>query len=552
MSILARSFSPARRSAETNLTNPVAWFVNLFGGQDTAAGVKVTPVSAMRAAAVFACVRILAETIAALPLHVYRRLPNGGKERAFDHPLYALLHDAPNPEMTSFEWRETIQGHLSLRGNGYSQIIFGDSGIEAGRPIEMIPLNPDRLRVERKDGHGEIFYEYTRDNGSTRKFRFGEVLHERSLGGNGIVGYSPIRMAAEAVGLSLAAEEHGARFFSNGANPSGVLQKETGELSPEAYDRLRKSFAEQYAGLGNSRKPILLEDGLKWQGVSLNHEQAQFLESRKFQVTEIARIFRVPPHMLADLERATFSNIEHQSIEFVMHTILPWVVRKEQRYNSTLLLPSERAEYFCQFSLDGLLRADAKTRAEALHIQRFDGIINANEWRELENMNPYEGGDKFMVQSAMTTVDKIGMEPPASKQQRGGIDPRIGTILYPVVKASAERALRKEFKALRAAAKRTDAAAAVAEFYAEHRTCVTEHLGPAYESLGLALGRDLSPQARALADTFCAEQKRLAEAAVGDAAALDRLITDWEQHRSAQLAEQALKQFQQPASLQAA
>jgi HK97 family phage portal protein len=543
MSILARSF--ARRSAETNLSNPAAWFVNLFGGHDTASGVKVDPVSSLRVAAVFACVRILAETIGSLPLHVYRRLPNGGKERAPDHPLYDLLHSAPNLEMTSCEWRETAMGHGALRGNAYSQIIFGDNGRQAGRPVEIIPLNPDRTRPERDRNTREIFYEYTSDQGATRRFRFGEVLHERSLGSNGIIGYSPIRMAAEAVGVSLAAEQHGARFFSNGANPTGVLQKTTGELSDTAYERLRKSFADQYAGLANSRKPILLEDGLTWQGISLNHEQAQFLETRKFQVTEIARIFRVPPHMLADLERATFSNIEHQSIEFVMHTILPWVVRKEQRYNATLLLPSERAEYFCQFSLDGLLRADAKTRAESLQIQRFNGVINGDEWRATENMNPYPGGDKYLVQSAMVPLDQIGKLPAveatrAAPPEARSEQARLGAILYPVVKASAERALRKELKALRTIAKRTDAGAAIAQFYAEHRTCLAEHLGPAYESLGLAVGRDLAPQARALADTFCSEQQRLAEAAAGDASTLESLLTSWEEKRAGDLAAQAI------------
>ncbi len=536
MSILARTFS-RRSDGVTNLANPAAWFVNLFGGQDTAAGVQVNPGSSLRVAAVFACVRILAETIGSLPLHVYRRLPNGGKERAPEHPLYPLLHSAPNLEMTSFEWRETLQGHKCLRGNGYSQIIFG----EDGRPAEIIPLNPDRTRIDRDRGTREIFYEYTSDTGATRKFRFGEVLHERSLGGNGIVGYSPIRMAAEAVGVSLAAEQHGARFFSNGANPTGVLQKTTGELTDTAYDRLRKSFAEQYAGLANSRKPILLEDGVTWQGISVNHEQAQFLETRKFQVREIARIFRVPPHLIGDLEQATFSNIEQQSIDFVMHSILPWVVRAEQRYNATLLLPSERADYFCEFALEGLLRADAKTRAEALQIQRFNGVINANEWREVENKNPYQGGDRYLVQSAMIPVDQIGKLPPVEAKRT---DARFGTILYPVIKASAERAMRKEVKALRAMAKRTDAAAAIATFYAEHRTYLVEQIGPAYESLGLALGRDLAPQARTIADTFCTEQARLASAAAGDATTFDALLTNWEEKRAGQLAEQAITNLQ--------
>lgn len=546
MSILARMFR--REAVTTNLSNPAAWFVNAFAGEATAAGVRVNPAQALRVAAVFACVRILAETIGSLPLHVYRRLPNGGKERAPDHPLYGLLHSAPNPEMTSLEWRETIQGHLALRGNGYSQVLFGSDGRAAGRPVELIPLNPDRLHLRRDDTTREIRYEYTTDTGATRVFRFGEVLHERSLGGNGLVGYSPIRMAAEAVGVSLAAEEHGARFFSNGANPSGVLQKRDGSgdgtLSDPAYERLRKTFAEAYSGRENARKPLILEDGFTWQGISLNHEQAQFIETRKFQINEIGRIFRIPPHMIGDLERATFSNIEQQSIEFVMHTILPWVVRKEQRYNATLLLPSERAEYFCEFALDGLLRADAKTRAEALQIQLFNGALNPNEWRAIENRNPYDGGDRYFMQSAMVPVSQIGAALVDAKRGADpSTDPRLGAVLYPVLKASAERALRKELKALRALAKRSDAPAEIARFYTEHRGYLAAQVAPAFESLGLALGRDLAPQARTIADTFCAEQQRLATVAAGDATAFDALLTSWESSRAADLARRATEQL---------
>jgi HK97 family phage portal protein len=535
MSFLARPF--ARRSDTSSMENPAAWLVNWFsGGPATASGVRVNPDSALRATAVYACVRVLAETISSLSLQIYRRRADGGKELVREHPVFDLLHTAPNEEMTSAEWRETVMGANALRGNGYSQIRFRPDG----RPGALWPLHPDRVTIRRDLKTRELRYDYVDEDGRTVTYRHGEVLHERSFGGNGIIGHSPIRQAAEAVGISLAAEEHGARFFSNGANPSGVLQSDK-TMSDEAYARLRKSFADQYAGLHNSRKPILLEDGFKWQGISMNHEQSQFIETRQYQVEDIARIFRVPPHLIGHLLRSTNNNIEHQSIEFAMYTMLPWCTRKEQRYNQSLFLPSERAAgYFAQFNLDTLLRGDAKSRAEALQILRFNGVINANEWRALDNRNPYEGGDRYLVQAAMVPVEDVGKNfkapaaVPAEKK-------RLAEVFLPVVLAGAQRALRKELKALRAAAKRPDTLpAAIGTFYADHRTYVTEQIGPAFESLGLALGVDLAPQARRFTDAFCDEQKRLAEAAASEASAFEALLNMWEQKRHQDFASRAL------------
>lgn len=532
MSFLARPFE--RRSS---LENPSGWLVNWFaGGPPTASGVRVDPESALRAAAVFACVRILAETLGSLSLHVYRRLPGGGKERFPAHPLYQLLHNAPNEEMTSTEWRECQMGAKALRGNGYSRIEFrGD-----GRPGAIWPLHPDRTRVVRDLRTKELRYEYSDENGRLVTYRHGEVIHERSFGGNGIIGYSPIRQAAEAVGISLAAEEHGARFFSNGATLGGILEHPA-QLTDPAYDRLKKSFAANQGSVINSHKPLILEEGMKWHDVPLNHEQAQFLETRKFQVTEIARIFRVPPHMIADLEKATFSNIEHQAIEFVTHTMLPWVVRAEQRFNQTLLLPAEQKDLFCEFSLETLLRGDIKSRFEAYQIMRRNGALNANEWREKENLNPIEGGDTYVIEAAMIPIDMLGQNiaRPSLEQKR------LAEAFLPCVLAGAKRALRKEIKALRTLAKRPDAPAAIVQFYSEHRTYLTEQIGPAFESLGLALDIDLTARARDIADEHCIEAQRLAEASAGDATAMENLLNAWEGKRASDLAAKALKALRQ-------
>lgn len=532
MSLFARSFE--RRSGTSTLENPAAWLINwATGGPPTASGIRVSPDTALRQTAVFSCVRVLAETIGSLMLHVYRRRSDGGKELLRTHPLYTLLHDAPNEEMTSPEWREAGMGANAMRGNAYSQVTFRPDG----RPARLWPLHPDRCTLHRDPRTRELFLDYVDDEGKTLKLRQGEFLHERSFGGNGIIGYSPIRMAAEAIGIALAAEEHGARFFSNGANPSGVIQGDK-VLDDGAYARLRASFAENYGGLVNARKPILLEEGFKWQSISLNHEQAQFLETRKFQVPDIARIFRVPPHLIGDLDRSTNNNIEHQSIDFVMYCMLPWCVRKEARYKQTLLLPSEREQgIFVEFNLDSLLRGDAKSRAEALQIQRFNGIINANEWRAKENMNPYKGGERYLVQGAMIPVEDVGknFKAPSTETKR------LAEAFLPVVLAGAQRSLRKELKALRAAAKKADTlAATIRSFYADHRTYVTEQIGPAFEAIGLATDRDLAPHARRFADAFCDEQQRLAEAAAGDAAAFEDLLTRWEQTRDKDFASRAL------------
>jgi len=376
----------------SSLANPDKWLVEWFaGGGKAASGVTVNENTALNSTAVFACVRILAETIASLPLVVYERLESGGKQRAQGHYLYSILHDQPNPEMTSFEFRETLMGHLALWGNAYAEIERDN----AGRVVGLWPLRPDKMRVMRDEQ--SLRYEYQLPNsGTVAVLRQQNVLHIRGLSSNGIVGYSPIRLAREAIGLALATEEFGARFFGQGSRPSGVLEH-PGQLSEEAAKRLRKSWEELHSGLSNAHRIAILEEGMSWKQIGVPPEDAQFLETRKFQITEIARIYRIPPHMLADLERATFSNIEHQAIEFVVHTIRPWLVRWEQALKRDLFMPAERDIYFAEFLVDGLLRGDIESRYRAYSVGRQWGWLSANDVRELENMNPIEGGDTYLI-----------------------------------------------------------------------------------------------------------------------------------------------------------
>lgn len=375
----------------------------------TTSGKTVTERSAMQMTAVYACVRILSEAIAGLPLHLYRYKPDGGKEKAIDHPLYLILHDEPNPEMSSFVFRETLMTHLLLFGNAYAQVIRNGRG----EVIALYPLMPNRMSVER-DENGRLYYQYfkTSDEAGGRNesvvLRPYDVLHIPGLGFDGLVGYSPIAMAKNAIGLSMATEEFGSKFFANGAAPSGVLEHPSTIKDPQ---RVREAWQRQFGGSQNSGKIAVLEEGMKYTPISIAPEQAQFLETRKFQINEIARIFRVPPHMLADLEKSSFSNIEQQSLEFVKYTLDPWVVRWEQSIQRTLFTSEEKRMYFVKFNVEGLLRGDYASRMSGYATARQNGWMSANDIRELENMDripPEEGGDLYLINGNMLPMANAG------------------------------------------------------------------------------------------------------------------------------------------------
>ncbi|MCL2194362.1 MAG: phage portal protein [Oscillospiraceae bacterium] len=376
------------------LSDPRGW--ELFSRSTS--GQTVNERTAMTVTAVYACVRILAESIAGLPLHLYRQQDDGSKTRVHNHPLARVMHAEPNPEMTSFVFRETLMAHLLLWGNAYAQIIRNGWG----RVVALYPLLPNRMQVERIAG--QLCYRYTPDDGVPVVLRRDEVLHIPGLGFDGLVGYSPIAMAKNAVGLALATEEYGSTFFANGANPGGVLEHPGVVKNP---DQLRESWHGQFGGSGKAHKIAVLEEGLKFKSIGIPPDAAQFLQTRKFQITEIARIFRVPPHMLADLERATFSNIEHQSLDFVKYTLNPWVVRWEQALMQALLLPSEKERMFIRFNLDGLLRGDYASRMRGYAQGRQNGWLSVNDVRELEDMNrvPQEqGGDLYHMNGNMVPL----------------------------------------------------------------------------------------------------------------------------------------------------
>ena len=374
------------------------------------AGKRVTDRTALQHIAVYACVRVLSEAIAQLPLHVYK-YNDKGKERVPQHPLYFLLHDQPNPEMTSFVFRETLMSHLLIYGNAYAQIIRNGRGDVIG----LYPLMPNKMKVDR-DEKNRLIYIYSRYDEANPNLKeqgdivlyADEVLHIPGLGYDGLVGYSPIALAKNAIGISIACEDYGASFFGNNANPSGVLEHPGVIKNP---DKLRDAWHRAYGGR-NAHKVAVLEEGVKFTPISIPNNEAQFLETRKFQIEEIARMYRVPLHMIGDLDHATFSNVEHLSLDFVKYSLDPWIVRWEQGLQKALLSDSEKGKYFIKFNVDGLLRGDYASRMQGYSIGIQNGFLCPNDVRELEDMNliPEEkGGFTYMVNGSMSRLCDAGI-----------------------------------------------------------------------------------------------------------------------------------------------
>lgn len=388
---------------------PEPWFRDVFGGGMTKSSVTVDEQGALKFSAVFACQRVLAETLASVPVIIFRDKQPGnkssGKDRVPDFHLYDVLKVATNDYMPAFNWKETMMHHITGSGNAYSFIRRNRRGEVKG--LDLLPWTA--VDVIKDEETGAIAYR-TNDRGKAVDLHFSDVFHIPGLGFDGIKGYSPVRMAMEAIGLGLAAEEFGGQFFNNGANVGGVVEYE-GRMKEESKDTFRKAFQEKYAGLGKSGSVLFLENGSKFTRLSMPNDEAQFLETRRFQIEEIARIYRVPMHLIQDLQRSTNNNIEHQSLEFIMYTMLPWFTRWEQMINFKLLTKRERQQgYFAEFLMLTLLRGDSKARAEMLSTMRQNGVLNADEWRELENMNPIEGdkGKTYFVNGNMVPIDRAG------------------------------------------------------------------------------------------------------------------------------------------------
>jgi len=385
---------------------------SVFYGTPTATGIKVTEETALQTTAVYACVTLIAQTLAELPMQVFKRIPPRGKELAIDYHLYSLLHDAPNPEMPSFQMRETMQGHILLRGNAYAEIDWDE---RTGRARGIWPLRPDKMKLNRDKG--KLYYIYTTPDSQEHILPSYRVWHIPGFGYDGLLGYTPMRLAREAIGLSLATENFGATLFSQGTHP-GLIAKMPGKMSGQGSINLDRTLNERYAGLGKAHRLMVLEEGLTIEKIGINPDDAQFLETRKFQLNEICRFYRVPPHLVSDTAPSTSwgTGIEQQNIGFLQYTIQPWLTRWEQWAHMKLMGPEDRKKYFVEFLVQGLLRGDAKSRSEYYNQRFMVGSMSPNDIRAKENENPIDGGDKYYIPLNMIEAGEADIIQPISGQ----------------------------------------------------------------------------------------------------------------------------------------
>lgn len=387
----------------STLRDPDGWLIEaLGGGGRTLSGVTVGPNSALGLSSYYAAIRAISEDVGKLPLPLYRRLKPKGKERAFTHPLYRLIHDQPNPEMGSETFREVLTAHALGWGGGYAEIQR-----RGNVPIALWPLDPQQVTVERDKDTNRLVYIVRQPRREEKRLRAFEVFHVHGLGFDGVTGYSVARLAKQSIGLALATEQSGAAFFGNGARPGVVLETDK-YLAPEAKTQLAEAWNRAYQGIDNSHKTVVLEDGMKANQFAVNNEDAEWILSREFSVEEIARWFRIPPHKISHLKHATFSNISHQGIEYVVDTLLAWLKRWEREIWRKLIPRADQDAVFAEFTVEGLMRGDAPARYDGYQKAILTGWMNRNEARALENMNPEDGLDDFLEPMNMETV---GEEP---------------------------------------------------------------------------------------------------------------------------------------------
>lgn len=376
-------------------------------GSATSSGVHVSPSLAMQFGTVFACVRVRAESIGQLPLHLYERR---GREKVKipEHPLYSLLHDAPNEATTAQEFWEWVSASLDLHGNAYAHI-----NRVGGRVFELLPLDADWVEV-RRDAKRDPRYVVRVPGTEPRVIPPADILHIKLMSLNGLTGASVIEQARNTIGLAMAQERHGAAFFKNGATVGGVLQTDQ-VLDEPTYDALVDAWEEAQTGLDNAYRTAILEAGVKYEQVGMSLADSQYLEGRAFSQTEIAGLFRVPPHLIGNLEHATFSNIEQQGLDYVIHGLTPTMTRIEQRLRLQMFAKEDRTRYYAKFNAGGLVRGDMAARSAFYTTLLNAGALSPNEIRELEDMNPREGGDVFLTPLNMTP-NAGGTKPPGEDE----------------------------------------------------------------------------------------------------------------------------------------
>lgn len=517
-------FRPVER--RSGLANPEGWLVDMFGGTASKTGLRVNADTALAVSAVYACVQVRSQTLASLPLKLFRTKSNGDREPAVDHPLYPLLNSSPHPDLTRFEFMEMMGGHADLRGNCFAQVVRNNGG----RIVRLVPLHPDRVTVRRSsnitaDGRRPLVYEVSNPGfGGIARLDASEILHVRDFGGDGVVGYSRIRVACESIGLAMAADEHAARMFSNGARPAGVLEHPN-KLDDPGRKNLRESWQAVHGGVSNTGKVAILEEGMKFHEVGLTNEDAQLLESRKYSRAEIASIFTVPPDRIgAESSSSTYANVEQRQIQFMLDCVIPMTERWQQRLGLGLLSEEERKTHYFKFNLASLIRGSLLDQYNAFRIglgrAGEPGWITVNDIREVLDMNRVEGGDTLFTGAQST--EKLAR-----------------ATLRPLFADAIARALRKEAKAVRAIVKRADAAAELERFYTDHRRHLIEVVAPLAEALR-EFGVSRVPDPAAIAGQLIDESRSYLGTAPAEGDTLEAKLLAWETTRAARTASQIL------------
>ena len=399
---------------ESSVTNPSRWFINWLGGGETSSGELVDEETAMKMAAVYACVRVLSQSVAKLPIHVYKK-EGSKKEIDMKHPVAYLLETRPNPYMTPYDFKLTMEAHRQLYGNAYAEIQFGRDGYPKGLWI----LNPAVTEVVTDEkNHGKVWYTTVLPDGQAVKLKYENVLHIKNIGLTGLKGMSPVAVAREIIGSQMASQKYVSQFYKNGTTAKGVLTVPGVTLKPEAKKIVREEWEKMNTGMTNANRIAILDSGITYQDLTMSQADAQFIETQKFNTNDIARIYNVPPHMIADLEHATFSNIEHQSISFVKNTLQPLIVSWEQALRYQLFTPTEQKKYYCKYNVDSELRGDSKSRAEYYEIMERIGAYTIDEIRDKEDLSELENGlgKKHLITLNYTFLDKLEEHQTESEQ----------------------------------------------------------------------------------------------------------------------------------------
>ena len=497
------------KRAVAYMSDPDSWLIQALKGQPSSTGISVTERESLQLASVYSAVTVLSKILASLPIIMYRRLERG-KERAIEHPLYQLLHLRPNPEQTAFGWKEVTMAHLTLWQDAYSEIVRGGDGWAK----ELWPIPPWEIEVTRRK-NGELRYVHTsKSQDKARELRPDQVLHIPGFTLNGIQGVNITKYQQDTIGLGLAADRFGSRFFANDASAGGFLVT-PGKLSQPAKQRLKESWEGLHSG-DNQHRVAVLEDGLDWKGSTVPPDKAQFLETRKHQVTEIARIFDLPPHMIGDLERATFDNIEHQGLEFLIFKLGPWLTRIEQNLTVQLLQPRDWNTYLFEFLVDALLRGDVETRFTAYRTGREIGVWSINDVREMENRNPIDdpAGDDHHIPLNWVKVGEEAAPTEGFRELRSrrsaDTRSRIAQSYRNVIADAMGSVVRREINDLRKAVDdrlrdQTDFDIWLRDYYEKLPEWIKRRIKPAFNGLSEAVALEIADEMNS--DPFDIDQK---------------------------------------------